>query len=493
MVWGCGGRGDAIEPRPDAGPEPDGTVWQGWPDCDPAAETQTLTFVHVNDLHATYTPDGPGRSPVSRIRGFYEQVRNESPYTVFTHGGDAYEKGSVAEVLTGGLATRLVAHAMEFDVAVMGNHDFAWTIEETLAFTRHEHTVMLLSNATYTGPAPQDSEAVDFAELEVGCVRIGFFGMVSKNWNELNEQTDDPFYPEFPVRHDYAAQASEIVSARAGQVDLMIMVSHLGVDLDLELADQVDGVHVILGGHSHDRLQQPLVRMNGTIIVQAGAYACCACRLDLDVDLGSMEITAHRYELVTNDPAFMPESGPLQSVLDDIMRTHAPDAMAEVAWVAAVRTEPEIARIAARSAVFHLAADAAFADADTVWIDWAEGALTQQDLADTFKVERQPAGTSGFSSFYTAQITGDDLTLAVTSLPAGWVYEGPATLEPQRTYRLALPRYGAQHPDLFLPAGVTLAAPTPACEIWEAVQAYGRQRTQDCIHLDDDTPLPNCP
>jgi len=71
-----------------------------FPECDPDAAEQVLTFVHVNDIHGTFTPepDNDGQSPVARMRGYYEKVRREeNPYTLFTNGGDDHEKGSVAE------------------------------------------------------------------------------------------------------------------------------------------------------------------------------------------------------------------------------------------------------------------------------------------------------------------------------------------------------------------------------------------------------------
>ncbi len=164
-------------------PEGDAGAWPGWPACDPSATSQRLTFVHVNDLHANYTPVGEADvSPWSRVRHFYERTRVESPYTIFTDGGDDHEKGSVAELLSEGRSTLELVQAMAFDVRVIGNHDFAWSLDEVLDFSNDPHAVVLSGNHHMTGPDASRWGAEEFHVLTVGCVRVGFVGLTSEPW-----------------------------------------------------------------------------------------------------------------------------------------------------------------------------------------------------------------------------------------------------------------------------------------------------------------------
>src|SRR6185312_4397974 len=114
-----------------------------FPTCDASATTQQLTFVHVNDLHANYQLDANGVSPYAVLRGFYLATKAENPFTIFTSGGDEYEKGAVAEQMTEGLSTREILHGMNFDVRVLGNHDFGWNENEILEDARDPYSQVL--------------------------------------------------------------------------------------------------------------------------------------------------------------------------------------------------------------------------------------------------------------------------------------------------------------------------------------------------------------
>ncbi|MDI4654812.1 MULTISPECIES: metallophosphoesterase, partial [Pseudoalteromonas] len=99
--------------------------------CNDTASNQTVRFIHVADLHARF---GFKEQLFSRIRSYYDNAKLENPNTLFTNGGDDYEKGTVAEQTSQGLATVEAIKAMAFDVRVIGNHDYAWGPEQLLDF-----------------------------------------------------------------------------------------------------------------------------------------------------------------------------------------------------------------------------------------------------------------------------------------------------------------------------------------------------------------------
>src|SRR5262249_13590601 len=153
--------------------------------------------------------------------------RKESPYTVFTSGGDDYEKGALAEVLSQGASTRAVLAAMAFDVRVIGNHDYAWSEEEVLSMSHDARASVLESNVTYTGADPVGFGAQSFVALQIGCVRVGFAGLVSQPWNDQDQQVDQPFYPDLSADYDFTSQARALVAAHRGEVDVLVFVDHI--------------------------------------------------------------------------------------------------------------------------------------------------------------------------------------------------------------------------------------------------------------------------
>ncbi len=67
------------------------------------------------------------------------------------------------------------------------------------------------------------------------------------------------------------------------RIDLVVVVCHMGLPLDVKLASLINGIDVILSGHSHDRITKPILE-NGCIIIQSGASSSFLGRLDLTVE-----------------------------------------------------------------------------------------------------------------------------------------------------------------------------------------------------------------
>lgn len=473
------------------GATPDsGTNTPRWPACSAKTGVQTLSFVHMNDMHGHYNVELDGAPKVARIRGFYESVLAENPYTIFTNGGDDYEKGSVVEALSEYASTREVSKALRFDVRVIGNHDLAWSQEELLAYARDDHAIVLASNLEYIGDDPQGFGAVRWAELQIGCVRVGFLGAVSAPWDARNTQYQGDYYEQFPTDLDFIRVHRELVDAHRGEVDLIVAVSHLGVGDDLLVATQVEGIDAILGGHSHTTLFQPEV-VGKTLVVQAGWASTYVARLDLDFDLDRRELAGHRYDLRIVTPGIEASVDTAQEV-EAILQRHGPGAFESIGRMRSSSSELATCELAARAAIADLGVDAALVKRSTSFGALGLGPVTQQDLFDVFKIERQPAGTPGWTAMYVAELTGASLAL-LGGLPTDeWVLVAPNPIDPGRTYRLAVQKLAALHPEDYLPAGVSLSAPSFAKETWELLDQLTRARTRDCLYLDADEPLPDC-
>jgi hypothetical protein len=320
---------------------------------------------------------------------------------------------------------------------------------------------------------------------------VGFFGLVSQPWNEQDEQYAGDYYPELPTAHDVVARTGEVVAALRADVDLVVMVSHLGLDLDIDVVEAVEGIDVVLGGHSHDALGE-VVRAGGALIVQAGAYARHVARLDVEVALQTRTIAGHRYRLLPNDAGFLPVSDGVQAAVADVLQQYAPDLFEPLGHSRSPRGARDIAHIAARAAVAVLGADAALIDADTVWDPWDAGELTGQALLDAFKVERQRPGTPGVNSLYLTTLRGAELERLEAELDSNFALVLPAALEADRLYAVAVQKRVALQPALHLPAGITLTSPWARMEAWAMLAQYARYRQSECLYVDVDEALTEC-
>ncbi len=461
-----------------------------WPACTATTAIQKISFVHVSDMHARYNPEADGQTPVGRIRGFYEAVKKENPYTVFTDGGDDYEKGSVAEEFSRGRSTRDVVQAMAYDVRTIGNHDFAWGLDELLRFSDDPRAVVLSANSRLLGRDGRVSDTQpwrEYAELQVGCMKIGFFGLTTRPYDAAGRQSDGPIYPDVPTLvsdYDHLSIARRIIEEHRSEVDLLVLVSHLGITDDIRIAEATEGIDLILGGHSHTVLDKA-IQVKGTRIVHPGANAEFIGRFDLHYDLSRRSVADSSYELVENRPGVTPASAGLDGTVARILRRYRHEIEEPVASVTKGLDRPEIAGIAALAAISLPGVDAAFIAPHSVWQDnWQGGLLTRQDLLDTFKVEREPVGTTGTSSLYWMRVKGADLLLARQVL-RDFAYAGPEEgIEAEAFYTVAMQKGQAVRQETLFGRPISLLPPQPMAELWETVAAFGRDRWLKGLTLD---------
>jgi 5'-nucleotidase/UDP-sugar diphosphatase len=455
------------------------------PDAAACTGSVTISMVHVNDIHSNYSPDASGVSPVSRIVGYHRSVLATNPLTIFTNAGDDFEKGAVAEAMSGGIATLDITRAMGFDVRCIGNHDFAWSEDVMLDFSDDPTAATISSNVGYTGPTPERWKAREFVIREVDCLRIGYFGMVGQPWNEFNEQYEGNFFENFPMRHDYVERATELVNEYRSQVDILIMCSHLGLGLDRLIAEAVPGIDIILGGHSHS-IVNPEQIVGETIIIQAGSSAQFIAHLDVDVDRETREITGYRYELLLNSPGVVPVDEDMDRMVTEILTRTAPN-WAEVVGTASRRLDAaDMAQVMSEAAAQVLNADAAFTDRGTAWVAVGSGDVTAQDFINCFTVERQPAGTPGYNSYGVASVSGAVLRQMQANVDPEWGAAGPTEIDDTATYSVALQRHVAGRTGRYFGDGAVISDYTLADECFAILSEYARQRATEGLSIDRD-------
>lgn len=270
-------------------------------DAAPPANTATILFTH--DLHSHFLPqpaeDGGESGGYARLKTAIDRERATYPDALLLDGGD-FSIGSLVQTLYTTEAAELrTMGALGYDAATLGNHEFDHT---GVGFAR-----MLNAAADSGDPLPAlleanyrpsaDNPDKDFIQqamdhygvqetmlLERGGITYGIFGLMGVD--------SDDCAPTSGFALEDAAQAAErcVASLKAQGADLIICLSHSGTNgeaklsEDEKLAKAVDGIDVIISGHTHTTLTEPIV-VNGTYIVSCGPY----CR-----NLGS--ITLRKYE-----------------------------------------------------------------------------------------------------------------------------------------------------------------------------------------------------
>jgi hypothetical protein len=102
-------------------------------------------------------------------------------------------------------------------------------------------------------------------------------------------------------------------------VDLVVVLSHLGLPQDIKLLSEVSGVDVLLSGHTHHRLYSPVWQRN-TLVIQSGCHGSFLGRLDLEVERG--RVVGHRHELLEVTESVQPDPS-VDTLVQAALKPHA--------------------------------------------------------------------------------------------------------------------------------------------------------------------------
>ncbi len=226
---------------------------------------------------------------IDRIATVLKHIRAERPgNTLFLDGGDTWH-GSYTALQTKGADMVEVMNALEPD-AMTGHWEF------TLGADRVKEIVEELP-FSFLGANIFDNEweepAFEAAKMfERGGVKIAVIGQAFPYTPIANPRWMIPNW-SFGIREEEIRK--QVKAARAGGAKLVVLLSHNGFDVDRKVASKVDGIDVILCGHTHDALPEPL-KVGNTLLVASGSNGKFLSRIDLDV--GQDGLKGYRYRLI---------------------------------------------------------------------------------------------------------------------------------------------------------------------------------------------------
>jgi 5'-nucleotidase len=215
-----------------------------------------LTILHTNDLHGALTEAG-----AERLRALRQE---HSDSTLLLDSGDCIRAGNLAVPLRQEKAWELLGEA-GCDAGTLGNresHPLEAAFRAKLAGARHP---LVCANLRDRRGAPV---VPDFVILNAAGLRIGVVGaMVPMVTARMASHLVSAFLwvPPIPA-------AKRVAQELRGQVDCLIGLTHIGHRQDLELAEACPLFDLILGGHTHTVLREP-VRVGETFVCQDGSHA----------------------------------------------------------------------------------------------------------------------------------------------------------------------------------------------------------------------------
>ena len=253
-------------------------------------EAYALTSVDFVSLAKGYGRMGG----VDRIATVLKRIRAERPdRTLFLDGGDTWQ-GSYTANRTGGEDMITVMNALQPD-AMTGHWEFTYGTERVQEVVDSLPYPFLGSNIYDDEWQEPAFEA--WKMFERGGARVAVIGQAFPYTPIANPRWMIPGW-SFGVREDDIAR--HVRDAREEGADLVVLLSHNGFDVDRKLASRVDGIDIILTGHTHDALPEPVL-VGKTILVASGSHGKFLSRIDVEASGGEMKGFRHRLIPIFSD------------------------------------------------------------------------------------------------------------------------------------------------------------------------------------------------
>ncbi len=281
-----------------------------------------LTIMQINDIHSyidlhpeMFVEGGEERyrhaGGYARIATIFNEARQKQPQGVLAlDNGDTFH-GTYPAVSSKGEAIVPLVNALQLD-GMTAHWEFAYGPEQFQKIVSMLDYPMLACNCYHTG-----TEELVFPShtiVERGGLTIGIIGIA--------EHIVDKMMPPSFYKGVYFTLGNEELPAIIQQlreeenVDLVVVLSHFGFPQEVKLAREVDGIDILLSGHTHNRMTEPVL-VNDTIIIQSGCHGTFVGKLDIEVEQG--KITEYRHELIEVAAEIKPDPN-VQKLVDETLQ-----------------------------------------------------------------------------------------------------------------------------------------------------------------------------
>jgi len=258
-------------------------------------------ILHTNDLHSYFTGYADGRGGYARLKTKMDEIRAAYAArgipTLTIDGGD-FGEGTSFFLTGGGVPSIKMLEALGVEASVIGNHDYMMGGPVLANQIRAAHVpTRFLSANMVIRPELQIGDAIQKAARFIkNGLRISIIGLSTPEPHFLYPLLPDGFFLPAEI-----SGQSEAERARKEGADLVIALTHLGVGTDKSLAKNSNDIDLIVGGHSHTRLEKPLYVNNksgkAVPIVQAHSHGLAVGSMLVDVGadrkISVLEYTLH--------------------------------------------------------------------------------------------------------------------------------------------------------------------------------------------------------
>ena len=255
-------------------------------------QSQQATILFTHDLHSHLLPavdeNGGEYGGYARLMTLIRQQKEQYPDAILVDGGD-FSMGSLFQTAypTSAIELRMMGE-MGYDATTLGNHEFDYLPKgfASMLNVASQYQTPAIVDANYWPGSHEDAELVtdamtnygvkDYILLERGGIHYAIFGLVGYDSDACAPNSGMILEDPAEAARQTVDQAVADCKATYGVEPIVIALSHSGTSddgkgEDYELAKAVQGIDLIISGHTHTTLHEP-IQVNDTWIVSAGEY-----------------------------------------------------------------------------------------------------------------------------------------------------------------------------------------------------------------------------
>lgn len=258
-----------------------------------SAQTE-IRILYLNDFHGFAEPYKPFGSDenlggIAYLSARLNLLRNERD-SLLISAGDMIQGNNWANLSQGESVIELM-NAMKFDAMVLGNHEFDFGQDVLKKRVSEAKFPVLGANVEGFGLLKP------YVIKEINKVKVAVIGVVTAD----TPVSTDPRNVEGLIFLQPAEVVKKTLQELKDKADIFIVLSHIGYQADRGLAEDVKGIDIIVGGHSHTKLSQPALA-GDTIILQAWEHAKALGVIDITVADGRIEKYKGHLEEIMPEP-----------------------------------------------------------------------------------------------------------------------------------------------------------------------------------------------
>jgi 2',3'-cyclic-nucleotide 2'-phosphodiesterase (5'-nucleotidase family) len=349
-----------------------------------------LSILHWNDFHArNQMLKGSRKDSVtnekieyiyggtSNMLGYLNKFRDNK--SLVLNAGDDYQ-GTPISTLTRGNSQIELLNLFNIDAFVIGNHEFDYgqfTLDSGLSKAEFD----VLSANVYL-KSENRTMGKPYTIKSVNGIKCGIIGITAP---DLLTLTLPKNMTEIRMLSVDSVMNAAISAVKSEQCDLIILLSHSGVEYDKELAAKYyKDIDVIIGGHSHTPLYKPVIQ-NGVIIGQAGSYSRWLGKIDLIVDVEKDTIDSYNGVLVETvlDSSIYDKAA--QAKVDEMLTMIGPElkrviGKLEIDWTRSYSEESNLGQWESDAIRKKMKTDIAFMNAGGLRKDLQKGDISVGDI-----------------------------------------------------------------------------------------------------------------